>query len=145
MNAPHEVLVAVDGSEAARRALRFAIELARRAPGMTLHLLTVRPAPIVYGEVEVYLGRERAAARGAERASEILTPLLSELSAADVPFDSESIEGDIVETIARRCRELGCGQVIMGTHGRSRAANAVLGSIAAGVVHRVDVPVTLVR
>ncbi len=139
------ILVAVDGSDAALRALDFA---ARQAAAMTdtrLHLLYVRLPLRVYGEIEVYAGKERMAELARQEAAVILEG--ARRCAADkVPdVEVEQLEGDPAETIVRRASEIGCELIVMGTHGRGRLASAILGSVAYRVVHLSTVPVTLTR
>jgi nucleotide-binding universal stress UspA family protein len=59
---------------------------------------------------------------------------------------AEHIEqGEIANTIARVARELGCDQIIMGSHGRTALGGFLLGSVVAKVLHLADQAVTLVK
>jgi nucleotide-binding universal stress UspA family protein len=141
------VLVPIDGSEPSMRALRHAIARVRGRAGASLHVLTVVTPPLVYGEVEVYVGVERAAAQVAAHAAGVLDVARAELAAApEVRYVAESVSGTpIDEVVARRAREIACSEIVIGTRGQGRLATAVLGSVAAGVVRLVEVPVTLVK
>ena len=50
----------------------------------------------------------------------------------------------IDEAIVAKARELGADVIVMGTHGRSGLARAVIGSVADRVLRHADVPVVLV-
>ena len=47
----------------------------------------------------------------------------------------------IASTVAHDCHHM----IVIGTHGRGRIGNIVLGSVASKVVHLTDVPVLLVK
>ena len=54
----HKILVAIDGSDNAARALQFAITLATGSKGLTeLHVLNVQPA-ITFGGVKKFISQE---------------------------------------------------------------------------------------
>jgi nucleotide-binding universal stress UspA family protein len=53
--------------------------------------------------------------------------------------------GPVAETVVSIARRAGADLIIMGTHGSAGLARAVLGSIAAAVVHRSPLPVMLVK
>jgi hypothetical protein len=41
------------------RALDYAINIANKHAGVELHVLTVHPEPIIYGEIQVYVLRDK--------------------------------------------------------------------------------------
>ena len=49
----HKVLVPIDGSDNAHRALQYALGLAKERSSIELHIVTVHPEPDVYGEIHV--------------------------------------------------------------------------------------------
>jgi nucleotide-binding universal stress UspA family protein len=53
------ILVAIDGSETALRALDFAVRQARCAPTAELHVLNVQPTLSNYTAAEIYVTAER--------------------------------------------------------------------------------------
>ena len=53
--------------------------------------------------------------------------------------------GDPAETIVRYAAECGGTSILMGTRGMSAIGNLMLGSVAAKVVSRTGVPVTLIK
>ena len=58
---PNTILVPMDGSESAMRALHLAVERAREKPQGRVHLVTVHPPLRVYGEIQVYVGDKKTA------------------------------------------------------------------------------------
>ena len=139
------ILVAIDGSETALRALDFAVRQARHRPEAELHVLSVQPALSNYTAAEIYVTAEHIRDVAAERARAILDGAAGRLKMTDCAYTLEQLEGDPAETIARRAGELGCESIVMGTHGLTSFGILFLGSVAQRVVHHASVPVTLVK
>ena len=47
--------------------------------------------------------------------------------------------------IADQAKKQGFDQIVMGTRGLNRVSGLLLGSVATGVLHLVDIPVTLIK
>ena len=62
----HKLLVPVDGSDNAMRALEYTIRLAKAYGPIELVILYVHEPPIVYGELAIYLPEEKAQGTAAE-------------------------------------------------------------------------------
>lgn len=139
------ILVAIDGSDAALRALDFAVTQARCEPAAELHVLNVQPTLSNYTMPEIYVTAERIREVAATRARAILDAAAERLKAPGCRFELEQVEGDPAETIAHRAAELGCESITMGTHGLTSIGILFMGSVAQKVVHYADVPVTLVK
>jgi len=139
------ILVAIDGSDTALRALDFAVQQASHAPAAELHVLTVQPTLSNYTAAEIYVTAEHIRQVAAERASAILQAATGRLKEAGCSFTLEKLEGEPAETITERAAELGCESITMGTHGLSSFGILFMGSVAQRVVHHTTVPVTLVK
>jgi nucleotide-binding universal stress UspA family protein len=141
----HHILAAIDGSDCATRALRFAAKQAGEMPATQLHVLAVQAPVYVYGEVDVYAGEARMRELAAQQTRAALDAAASVLRDAGISFSLEQVEGEPASTIARRSGELGCEWIVIGTRGRGRLETAIMGSVAQQVVHLATVPVTLVK
>jgi nucleotide-binding universal stress UspA family protein len=139
------ILVAIDGSENALRALDFAIRQARLEPVAELHVLTVEPPGSTFTAWEIYVTAENLQRIAAERAQGILDAAAARLAEQGVRFQVERLAGEPAETITRRARELGCESITMGTHGFGALGILIMGSVAQKVLHHAKVPVTLVK
>jgi nucleotide-binding universal stress UspA family protein len=140
-----KILVAIDGSEGALRALDFAVKQARYEPAAKLHVLNVRPPPSAHTAWEIYVTAEKLEKIADERARAILEAAAERLKPTGCAFDLEQREGEPASTIARRASKLGCESIIMGTHGLGQLGILVMGSVAQKVLHHAKVPVTLVK
>lgn len=139
-----KLLLAVDGSGASLRATRHAIELARLAGG-SIHLVHAHEEPLIYGEIAVYVPRQRLSTLQDEHSRGVMAPAQDALKGAAVPFESEVLVGPIAQVIAERAAQLGCDAIVMGRHGKSALADVLVGSVAMKVLHLSSLPVLLVR
>lgn len=139
------ILVAIDGSESALRALDFAARQARLAPLAELHVLTIKQPANAYTAWEIYVTAERIQQVADERARAILDAATARLQPTGCSFKLEVLEGEPAETIARRAAELGCEAICMGTHGLRQLEVLIMGSVAQRVLHHTSLPVTLVK
>ncbi len=143
---PAPIIVPLDGSAFAARALPTAATLARRR-GAPLHLLSVHTplaTALVQPTAPAYdptFDREQRAAVGAAIAR-LADRLQAELG---VPATTQVRTGDPAEAIADEAERLGAPLVVMTTHGRGGFVRAWLGSVADALVRRGGVPVLLVR
>ena len=134
------ILVAVDGSQAAARALEQAVELAR-SHGGRLTLISVVPRIRRYGwplfvpyPSEAELARQARAI--AERAEALVPP--------DVPVCAIVRNGPAAKAILDRAEQGEHDLIVLGSRGLPPAASAVLGGVSAAVVARSSVPVLVV-
>jgi nucleotide-binding universal stress UspA family protein len=141
----HCILVPWDGSDCARKALDYAIRLARAQGDCTVHVAHAHEEPVVYGEIAVYVTREKMEQFQREQSASVLADAESVLRAAGVPFRTEVLIGPVAKVLADRAAALGCDSIVMGTHGRGTVGTLVMGSVAAKVIHYSQLPVTLVK
>jgi nucleotide-binding universal stress UspA family protein len=137
------ILVPVDGSAGALRALRHAAALARR--GARLELVNVQPPMPLYGMVRAYMHEAQYREVCVDAARKVLARAERVARAARAPFRSHMVIGEAGEALAAAARRLRCGAIVMGTRGQGAVGNLVLGSVATKVVHLARVPVTLVK
>jgi nucleotide-binding universal stress UspA family protein len=137
-----DILVPVDGSPGAERAVRLVVALYARLAPLRVRLLSVQwPDTLARDALPDDASARDAAPASAEDAARVAQSLLA---AAGVPHVAESRTGHVAQAIAAYARETGCVAIVMGTRGMG-TTDHVLGSIARQVIHLVDVPVTLVK
>jgi nucleotide-binding universal stress UspA family protein len=139
------LLVAVDGSATAVRAAQYAIKRAKETGSVSIHLVTAHEEPRVYGEIAVYVTREKMADLQRQAAEGALEEAEKLIRQAGVPCTREILVGPVASVIARRADELGCDSIVIGTHGMTAIGNLLMGSVATKIVHFAHVPVTLVK
>jgi nucleotide-binding universal stress UspA family protein len=138
------LLVAVDGSDCAKRALEYAIAQGVNGP-ISIHLVNVQLLPDNYGTVRAYLSREENRRFTKKRSRAALDPAARRLTRAQVPHSVHMVWGDIAPEIVRAARRFKCESIVMGTRGMGAIGNLLLGSVATKVIHLSRGPVTLVK
>lgn len=139
------ILVAVDGSESALAAARFAHGLAAQV-GAKLSLLYVlepqQALPVGFFDA-VAVAPAPVDAGDAERVRKMLDRMAAELPSAEVEKLVEI--GPVAETIIDQARERGADLIVVGARGLGRGTRWLLGSVSDRVVHHADRPVTVVH
>jgi len=138
-------LIAVDGSEHARRAIEAVARLAKQMQSVEVVLLNVADAMVFYGELPPFdfEAVERAQRQHQEQ---LLAEAVAQARASGLQnVLSQSAVGLAAQEILRVADERGVEQIVMGTHGRGAVGSLLLGSVAQRVVHQAKVPVLLVR
>lgn len=133
------VVIATDGSESAKRAIRTALDLAERFEA-TVHALYV----VDTDEIETTPNEVR----------EQVDEAIREVGADALTFVSEEAPGEIMtaikqgtpeEEIIEYAEDVDADVVAMGTRGRHGEHAFLLGSVAEAVVRRAPMPVLTVR
>jgi nucleotide-binding universal stress UspA family protein len=141
-----KMLVAVDGSEHARRAIATVAQLAPQIiGGVEVVLLHVGVPMVYYGELPPY---DMGALEEAQRAQRerVLADALAEARAGGLNLlSTQSAIGEPAAEILRVAAEQGVDQIVMGTHGRGALGTLFLGSVAQRVLHGAKLPVLLVH
>jgi len=142
--AVHRILLAVDGSEHAARAVRFVCGLKSGAVPLEVHLFNA-PLPIPPGYTRGLLSEDMLDNYHREERDKVLNAATAAVKAAGLKLEVHMISGDAAEKIAETAGKLQCTRIVMGTRGLSAVAGLVLGSVAYKVIHLASVPVTLVK
>ena len=144
----HRLLVPLDGSVLAERALDVAREIA--PAGSTLVLVRVVPWPqsfVVEGDAERVRDAE-ATAHGVNLATGYLNRVAAPLREAGLTVETQAIVGETKGAVSRHLAVAAAARdvdaVVMSTHGRGGVTGWLLGSVADEVVRNVDRPVLLV-
>jgi nucleotide-binding universal stress UspA family protein len=137
------ILIPLDGSDLAAAALKPAAELARKLPAELLLLRVVDSAnyaslytdPALWKDPETELEPDRRA----------LDEVAAGLRADGLTVSTEIVIGSPASSIAATAEERGVDMIAMATHGRGGIARLALGSVAEAVLHRVHIPMLLIR
>jgi nucleotide-binding universal stress UspA family protein len=140
-----QMLVAVDGSDNAFRALDFAASFAQRGAPLLLHLLYVYD-DISFGDrSHAFHSNEELERPERERGMAILKSAAERVAPSGVQIAPALVMGDIAETIVSQAEKLGCHSIVMGMKEQSVIAGLVLGSTTMTVLHTTKLPVMLVK
>ncbi len=140
------ILVPLDGSPRAERILPYVEELASKFGSRITLLQIVEPEVALVSPYDIapYYATD-AVQRRTQEAN-------AYLAAVEGSFRSKSIEarslvenGPTVVTILTVAEREQCDLIAMASHGRTGLPRVFYGSVAAGVLHRADRPLLLIR
>ena len=138
-------VVGYDGSEAANRALDFAVGRAKSQGGSVLiaHVLEWSPysflTPEELAERHKRRGEELARAEAA-----VIAPVVKRLADSGVTVETEIKYGNIANTLSAICADNDAEQIVIGRDGKSGLGARVFGSVAGSLVQSAPVPCTVV-
>ena len=136
------ILVAIDGSRAAARALEEAIDLARsEGARLTLISVAVPPRVLAAGPYFVPLPTEEDLERNALEIVDRAEALVPE----DVPVSTVVRHGSAAKAILERVEKGEHDLVVMGSRGLGPAGSLLLGSVSRAVLAHSPVPVLIAR
>lgn len=140
-----KILIAVDGSEHANRAIEAVGKMARSALDLEAILLSVSPEPIFYGDYT--LATIQKIEEDQKKQQTTLLAKAMELARAQGLKLGEPARayGVIANEIVRIANDRQVDQIAMGTRGMGAIGNMLLGSVAQRVIHQSPVPVLLVK
>jgi nucleotide-binding universal stress UspA family protein len=143
MGAIQRILVATDFSACSRAAADLAADYARRLGARLTVLHVWRMSPMVATATQVALADLVGPIESATRAE--LAAEVARLGAKLPTVESELRNGAVWEEILDFARGGKADLIVLGTHGRSGLAHALMGSVAERVVRMSPVPVLTVR
>lgn len=141
-----KILIPVDGSECALRAVRHAIKMIRACAGHDkpeVHLINVQPS--LRGAVGMFIAVEDIKDYHREEGLKVLEPARKLLEEAGMEHRIHIDVGTPAHVIDRYSREFGIEQIVMGTRGHGLLADIVLGSTSEELLHVTSIPVLLVK
>jgi nucleotide-binding universal stress UspA family protein len=139
--APRKILVATDFSEASDEALDRAIAMAKQG-GAEVEIIHVLQLAEEFPFGTVYLDADYGALYA--NIDLQLSQRADRFRQAGLACVTKIIEGNAAIEVARRGRDIDADLIVVGTHGRTGLAHAMLGSVAERVVRRASCPVLTV-
>lgn len=140
-----KIVVGFDGSEAAHRALDFAISRAKALGDSIIiaHVLEWSPYSFLTpSELEERHKRRQEELDRAETA--IIKPVAKSVEDAGIPVKTVMKYGHIAETLCEIASEEGAALIFIGRMGHSGMASRIFGSVAGTLAQVAPVPVTIV-
>jgi nucleotide-binding universal stress UspA family protein len=141
-----KILVPLDGSGWAQRAVPHAVDIARSNESELILLHVLRPPASEYTPELALARQDQQIQQTREQMKQYLVGLRSELRGEDLHVRTHMIEGrGVARLICDYAQSEGVDLIVMSTHGRSGLARMLYGSVANEIMHCVEVPVLLVR
>jgi nucleotide-binding universal stress UspA family protein len=145
-----KIIVPSDGSKTAKKAARYAIDLAKQLKASIIILsvidirsLIAQTGPAAEGVIYIIEPMEDYLKKAAERYAGEIKKLCDKSGVAS----KISIKmGRPVEEIVKEAKRSKANLIVMGSHGRSALSATVLGSVSYGVIHHdTKIPILIVR
>ncbi|MFZ5555681.1 MAG: universal stress protein [Pseudomonadota bacterium] len=140
------VLVGMDGSESALRALRELVDgwLSCIKPNeLEVHLVNVQ-TPLAR-DVNLMLGEEQVAGYYRREHDKALEEARSLLDRAGIRFEESCRVGDPAAQLADYARQQNVSLIVLGTRGLGDLRGLLLGSVTHKLMHLTNIPVLLVK
>jgi nucleotide-binding universal stress UspA family protein len=139
------ILVPLDGSKRAEAILPHVEDLAHRYEAKVIFLEVVEPEPVVVAEPIYDRYDIRQYKRRLTEVEYYLKARRGEFQAKGIESQMRMSEGPIVEEIIKIAERENVDLIAMASHGRTGLPRVFYGSVAAGVLHRIDRPLLLIR
>jgi len=140
------ILVPLDGSARAEAILPHVDNLARAYQAKVILLQVVEPEPLIVGPDVVYpIVNQEMMAERTKAAEAYLAKRRAEFEKEGIEVETRVAHGPVVEEIINRAERSKVDLIAMASHGRTGLSRVFYGSVAAGVLHKVDRPLFLIR
>ena len=152
-----KILVPLDGSEHSLRALKIAVQIAKKfeAKITLIHVYSVGIRPVVMPEpttltpvgIPVMAPTEVSKVAEATRkaGAAILADGEEKVKAEGIEVETLLKEGHSVQEIVKTAKEGSFDLIVIGARGISKIREIILGSVSDGVVHNAPCPVLVVK
>jgi nucleotide-binding universal stress UspA family protein len=134
------VLLGYDGSDSAKHAFEFAVDLVRRYEA-ELHVLAVARPPDFAEDVET----EAIIENSTRHYREVLEPIKAQLAAEAIPGRCEVAVGHPAEQLVLYAERHGVEHIVVGHRGHTLFERWLIGSVARQVIAHAPCAVTVVR
>ncbi len=133
------ILAPVDGSAPSDAAVKLAVSLAKEG-GAKLVFCHAIAVPLPVHDAGGF-AREQMMDDEKAQGNQVLDAATKTAADAGVKAQTALLGGSVTEAIVSAATENGCDLIVMGSHGRTGLARAVLGSKTADVIARSELPV----
>ncbi len=140
------ILVLLDGSKRAEAILSHVEELAQRYEAKVILLQVVdRPPLAVLPDMPNAELHKPEAQRWIEEAQKYLAALQGQFREKGIPAQAQVATGPVVPEILNVAEQVNADLIAMTSHGRTGLSQVFYGSVAAGVLNRIDRPLLIIR
>lgn len=143
-SAEPRLLVPIDFSDATRGVVETARDLARRLKASVVLLHVAPPDPDFVGYEAGPQSVRDTVAREIHEEHKRLQDIERELAGQGMAVTALLIQGYPVEKIAQEAARLSPAMIVMGSHGRGKLRQLLVGSVTDGVLRKAPCPVLVV-
>jgi len=140
-----KILVPLDGSKRAEKILPHVEELAMRYQTKVIFLQVVEYQTITTPEGAFINYSDQEFDQSKKQAETYLEGIQGEFREKTIESQTHVTYGPVVEGIINMAAQEDVDLIAMASHGRGGLSRVFYGSVAAGLLHRVDRPVLIIR
>jgi nucleotide-binding universal stress UspA family protein len=141
----HKILVPLDGSKRAEKILPHVEELALRYSAKIIFLHVIEYKAVPTGEGVFINLSDQEFDQAKKQAEAHLAGIQGEFREKKIDCKSRVIFGSVVEGVINIAAQEAVDLIALASHGRGGLARVFYGSVAAGLLHRVDRPLLIIR
>ena len=141
----HTILVPLDGSERAEGILPHVEDLANRYQAKVIFMQVIEPEPLIMGPDVIYPMVNQNMVEERTQAAKSYLASLEARYQGKLDTASHVAHGPVVEEIIRHAERTAADLIAMASHGRTGLSRVFYGSVAAGVLNKIDRPLLLIR
>ena len=141
----HKILVPLDGSKRADRILPHVEEMAKRYKAKVIFLQVVEYKTIPTTEGAFISLSDQEFDQAKKRAQKHLEAIQGEFREKKIESRTHVTYGPVVEGIITLAAQEDVDLIALASHGRGGLSRVFYGSVAAGLLHRVDRPLLIIR
>jgi nucleotide-binding universal stress UspA family protein len=140
-----KILVPLDGSKRAEKILPHVEELAIRYQTKVIFLQVVEYPTVTTPEGAFINYSDQELDQTIKQAETYLEGIQGEFRGKNIDSQAHVTYGSVVEGIINLAAQEGVDLIAMASHGRGGLSRVFYGSVAAGLLHRVDRPLLIIR
>lgn len=140
-----KILAPLDGSERAEAILNHVEDIAQRYKARVVLLSVLEPIQTVVAPDGIYVPSEDIIEERKAALEAYLLEKQEQLQAKGIDVKVMVAYGRIIDEICEIASDENIDLVAMASHGRTGLSRVFYGSVAAGVLHRIDRPLLLIR
>lgn len=141
----YKILIPVDGSANAQRAVEYVIENIAALKEPPQLLLLNAQWNVATGNVKLFISQKTIDDYYREQGTEALRSARAALDAAALPYQYHISVGTPAEAIVQYANDQGVDQIVMGRQGQGGVQALLLGSVVNKVLHLANCPVLLIK
>ena len=140
-----KILVPLDGSKRAEKILPHVEELARRYKAKVIFLQVIENKVVPTPEGAFISLTDQDFEQAIKQAETHLAGIKGEFREKNIECQTRVTFGPVVEGIISMAAQEGVDLIALASHGRGGLSRVFYGSVAAGLLHRVDRPLLIIR
>ena len=139
------ILVPLDGSRRAEAILPHVEDLAQHYGAKLIFLQVIEPPPLVVGPEGDMTLHQQEIDQWQKEAERYLAGMQREFHEKGIDIRFHVVYGPVVEAIIKAAEKESADLIALASHGRSGLSRVFYGSVAAGILQRIDRPLLLIR